>query len=119
MSGPFECPDWMLQDPRTKEEYDRYMRMRISLDGGQTWFPVYDLGYVAERPAEFYYQLTEISAKIWQLATDPLGFWVPLDPRWRRDENRSPYRYNDEYRGEPEMWAPVPWNAFQEDGVAR
>ena len=127
------CPNWMLQDPRTKEEYDRYMQFRIDL--GQGFFPVYNYGVeedseplVTESAGgnrfrwvsggyKHYYQLTKDSDKVYLRAEalDTMHIWVPLDPRWERDHNRSPYSYKDEYRGEPETWNHIPWDSFKNE----
>lgn len=54
--------DWMLKDPTTKAEYDRYMQLRIQLAGDEEWFPVYDMGWAGD--AYPYYQVTADSPRI-------------------------------------------------------
>lgn len=99
--------------PRTKVEYDLYMQCRISLDDAEE-MSVYDIGFNPEHRPEHYYQLTADSEKVWFDARERrLAMCIPIDPRWDHDQNRSPYRYRDEYRGEPETWGPVSWDDFQ------
>ncbi len=102
-----------MNDPRTKAEYDLYMQPRLSF-GGEPEFSVYDFGYHPDRTPAHYYQVTEDSEKVWfDIIQRPVAMSISIDPRWDHDQNRSPYRYRDEYRGEPESWGPVPWDAFQ------